>query len=510
MMASHRARWAARLKELRSLSVPARLALVAVLALAVVGAAWLAAHKTLPQRVWLFETKRFDPKQLEAMQAAFASAGLTDFAIKSGRIEVPKDQSARYLAALAQQPDLPYRFFEEVLNQRHWFTAQGDLDRQWDLAAQQFLAGIIREMEGVDRAWVTWDTAAKRGFRQRDDVRALVGVKMLPGYALGPRDRAVIHDLVVASRAGLTPEKVTVVDLSESADGRTAASVSSRDQLQQVIQLEQHYREKIERLLAFIDGVVVSVDLTVPSPHSSRPQAESEPAPPGGSERFAERETAPRTADVPDRDATQPAAPDRTAALAIVASQGPVMLREPSVTPAAPDEPHQDHLDAASSVPARIAVTIGVPDEYFARRTPGSGIATGKVLESDNEQIRRLVVAALPALPERVVVAVHRYRKRPAIAESGVAAWIDFGGLGGVQMAAAIVLLSAALLMLVVRSAMLAARMRRIEADANGTGGSPVPDPHAEQLRGQVQSMVHRDAVRTAHLLQSWIHQEKQ
>jgi type III secretory pathway lipoprotein EscJ len=499
------ARW---LAELRSLTPMARLALGVVAGLVVIGSAWLALRDTSGQRVQLFETGRFSDKELSSIRTAFESAGLRDYTVKAGRIEIPKDQSARYLAALAQGRDLPYRFFEEVLKRRDWFTSQGDLDRQWDLATQQFLAEIIREFPGVEKAWVRWSAAAKPGLRVDEDVRASVVVKMISGYRLQPRIEEAIQDLIVGSRAGLSPANVSVVDLSEMTQETAASAYSGAEELEQVRRLEQHYTEKLEKLLAFIEGVVVSVNVTLAAPEGLA--GKSALAAPGDGEAAVQGDAIPGRESTPVQQQAPVDGAEFAAPPPIVASQSAVMLSNSSgATPQSVNKPLSHRSGRPDLLPGRIVVTVGVPDEYFSQRgrDGSTGGAPAADLQGENDRIRRLVVAALPTLKEPVTVAVHRYRRRDVRAESGLAGWLDFGGVTGVQVAAAMALLTAALLILAVRSAMLSRKLRRRGPVAGAEG---VPGPHSRQIGGEVRSMVQRDAARTAQVLQNWIREGNQ
>ena len=166
--------------------------------------------------VELLGGKALSEAELESARAAFDSKGLKGYRIVNQKLQVPRKESSRYLAALVERRVLPYQYFENALKQRSWLTPEGDFKRQWDLAAQQMIADIIREMDGIKAAWVRWDKAQEGGLHRQEDVRASVIVKTEQHQTLTANMVHLIRELVSGQLSGLAAEKVTVVDLGMS------------------------------------------------------------------------------------------------------------------------------------------------------------------------------------------------------------------------------------------------------------------------------------------------------
>jgi flagellar biosynthesis/type III secretory pathway M-ring protein FliF/YscJ len=94
---------------------------------------------------------------------------------------------------------------------------------------------------------------------------ASVSVETMGGAGLSQATVDAIAGLVAGSKAGLTAARVTVVDATTGRQHQVSdeESVSASRYLEHQVQVERHIQREIERLLAHIQGVVVSVNAVV-------------------------------------------------------------------------------------------------------------------------------------------------------------------------------------------------------------------------------------------------------
>src|SRR5688572_25740991 len=91
----------------RSMTVGARITAGLLLAVVVVSLSWLFQHQATGGRVELFDGQSFSASELNAMEAAFAQAGLSGYEVHRSQIRIPRSQQAAYVAALADAKALP-------------------------------------------------------------------------------------------------------------------------------------------------------------------------------------------------------------------------------------------------------------------------------------------------------------------------------------------------------------------------------------------------------------------
>ena len=358
--------------------------------------------------VELLGGKTLSEAELESARAAFDSKGLKGYRIVNQKLQVPRKESSRYLAALVERRVLPYQYFENALKQRSWLTPEGDFKRQWDLAAQQMIADIIREMDGIKEAWVRWDKAQEGGLHRQEDVRASVIVKTEQHQTLTANMVHLIREVVSGQLSGLEAEKVTVVDLGMSSLPQDAHELPVYQQLQFTQDLEAHYVQKLRALLGFINKALITVNVQLDSklPHDANTSngSSSEYTPLSShpmSEADLETWSAPNVrsfTDAEEQNLTNIG--DSVVSKAVEIVDAPAALDKPGIS------------SRASFTVERISATIAIPYNYFeaAFVNQAQFHRMDAFVQTERARIQRMVDATLPAYKESALVVVETYR----------------------------------------------------------------------------------------------------
>ncbi|MCX2842511.1 flagellar basal-body MS-ring/collar protein FliF [Microbulbifer thermotolerans] len=170
---------------------------------------------------------------------------------------VPGDQVYKLRLQLAEQglPQGANAGFEIMDNQAFGvsqFAEQVNFQR----GLQGELASSIESLGPVSRARVHLSMAKPSVFiREREPAKASVVLTLAPGRSLGDGQVNAIVHLVSSSVPDLTMENVTVVDQNGRLLSRPGGSLGlDGSRLEYVRDIEQHYRQRIENILAPIFG----------------------------------------------------------------------------------------------------------------------------------------------------------------------------------------------------------------------------------------------------------------
>lgn len=163
----------------------------------------------------------------------------------------------------------------ELLQQETGFgTSRSMESARFQRAQEGELARTISTLSSVETARVHLAIPKQSVFvRQRKQSSASVALKLFPGRTLEKAQVAAILHLVASSVPELEPERVTVVDQKGnllSAQSDTREMMLTASQFEYTTQLEEHYRNRIETLLAAMVGpdsvraqISADVDFTV-------------------------------------------------------------------------------------------------------------------------------------------------------------------------------------------------------------------------------------------------------
>ncbi len=252
----------------RSMTPAARITSGLLLAAVVVGLAYLFNNRVTGGDAYLLNGHHFSAAEIDGMEAAFGAAGLGDYEMEGNRIRVPRAQKAKYMAALADAGAMPAHFgshLTDAINKPSPFTSKHQQEAMEKVALQKELADVISSMRGVERAAVLYDKKKEPGFRREQITTASVSVKPVGLQPLDPAQVPKIRHLVAGAIAGLTPERVTVVDVNgrsySGSKGDGPGSVLEDPYAERVRFYQDHFETMIREALNYVDGVTVTASV---------------------------------------------------------------------------------------------------------------------------------------------------------------------------------------------------------------------------------------------------------
>lgn len=270
-----------------SMTPAARVTALLLVGVIVVSLGYLVQHHAASPDDYLFNGDFLPATDADRAEAAIAQAGLNGYVREGNRIRVPRGQKAEYLAAVADAGALPANFHTLLENALDLgpFADPETRRQRMKAAREQQLSMVVRAMHGVEEAQVIYDMREPRGLSKTGEVTATVSVQPSPGEAVDSRRLKLIKKAVAGAIVGLTPERVTVVNLGDGTFmGDSGISEESFDDpyYQHRIAYEQLMKSKIEDLLSYIPGIRVQVtaeldDIVESTTRTTTP--DGEPAP---------------------------------------------------------------------------------------------------------------------------------------------------------------------------------------------------------------------------------------
>ncbi|MEQ9459582.1 MAG: hypothetical protein RIG82_01340 [Phycisphaeraceae bacterium] len=217
----------------------------------------------------------FAPGQTDRVFRSLRAAGV-QAEIDGDRVLVAQTDVDHALAVIVQNDltadDVSAAFDQLVANQSPWVTdKQGE--RAFNIARQSVAGAIIGKMTGVQRASVVISQPERRGFDKTfDEPSAAVTVWMQAGRSVNKEIVSAIAGFVSGTLAELDTDKVVVVDGNTLKRWRVPADdeVLATDALEIRQHHDNRFREKIERALAYITGVIVEVNVETSEVHKGR------------------------------------------------------------------------------------------------------------------------------------------------------------------------------------------------------------------------------------------------
>jgi len=219
---------------------------------------------------FLLGGRAFSVSELEAIEGAFAKAGLSNYELEGNRVRVPAAKKAEYIAALAENDALPANFSDIFAREARGaspFETKEQAEQRWRTAKQRELAMTISHIRGISMAQVIYDEVEKPGFPRKIEKTATVAVKAIGNTELEQHQIRAVRHLVSAAFAGLQREDVTITDLntgrSHGGSGGEFATIEEDPYFERKRYYERLWQEKIAQTVDFVPGVEVTVDVTL-------------------------------------------------------------------------------------------------------------------------------------------------------------------------------------------------------------------------------------------------------
>jgi|GEM_PF-3500645 len=425
----------------------------------------------------LLSGRSFSRDELTRIESAFAKKNLSNYRVDEGQVRVPHAQQAQYLAALADADALPSNIEDELLKTDQevspWLTSQqlGESQRK---STQAYLSRIIREMDGISKAYVLLDSKKPQGLKRESQTTASVSVESDNGRPLDKHRIPQIRHLVASAVAGLDPTHVTVVDLNGPNFSAAGSGTGVEGHyLERMTAFQEYYRQAVLDVLAYIPEAtaVVNVELDQ-SPHDSRGSPLAPPPRPG----------------------------------------------EPGADNAVFRPDFSAHSESRGYTPDRITVSISIPrtwyEQLWQQRNPSeqgqavrkpSNLEVSMLAQDENAKLRAAVAQVIPGCTDPTTAAqrisVNWFERLTPVSDvrpaPGALAWLApySGAIGIVSMLVAGVLI-------------LGPMFRSKPKDEPGPAGPRLGVIGAETtaaVRAELAQMVESDPAAAARILRDWL-----
>jgi flagellar biosynthesis/type III secretory pathway M-ring protein FliF/YscJ len=201
---------------------------------------------------------------VRALQGGGFDAEMVD-----GRVVLPDGQqryAISYLTETGQLPGDTTLLFSNLIGSQDWKASSAQHRQQYNIALQNELSRVLAGFSSINNASVILDIPQASGLGRAS--RTATASVTLFGNMGGPLSQDMVDAsarLVSGAVSGMTPMNVQVIDGS-TGRARTPSgneSESSSRYLEYSNEVEKHTRTKIEGLLGYIPGVVVSVTARV-------------------------------------------------------------------------------------------------------------------------------------------------------------------------------------------------------------------------------------------------------
>ncbi len=359
----------------RSMTPGTRITAALLLIVVVASLGYLFTMQVSGPGVYLMGGESFPAGRLQAMEAAFAKAGLSSYEIEGSRIRIPRGQQAEYIGALADAKALPpnfHSYLDEALTSDSPFTTRSQQDERRKNAKEKELALILSSMDGIEKAAVLYATETKPGFRKEKVTTATVTVWPVGAEQLDDGRVSAIRHLLAGAIAGLQPAAVTVVNgvtgrIRHAGDAKNSGGLGTNVLLDLQKEYEQNWKNKILGALAYVPGVAVTANVVIDPERVSRSKS---------------RKIDPKAVAIREKDeslsksqkGSTPAGPagyrsnaaNRPQSLHPVRDKGPKEDEEASkreVQSVVSGE--ETEKETTGHTPKRVTVSVSIPNSYF-------------------------------------------------------------------------------------------------------------------------------------------------
>lgn len=199
----------------------------------------------------------------------FLNVNNIEHEMRDGRPWVVPTRKFAVLAQMGESGSLPADttfMFNDMIEQGSWTDSTTQRKQYYNLALQNTLASIIAEMNGIRKATVLIDAPEPTGLGMATR-QATASATVFPNTPGGLSQSAVdaIAGLIAGAVAGLDMSDVRVIDglTNRQRRARNDEDMATSDHLETVAKYEQRFREKILDSLAYIPGVIVSINASV-------------------------------------------------------------------------------------------------------------------------------------------------------------------------------------------------------------------------------------------------------
>jgi flagellar M-ring protein FliF len=314
-----------------------------------------------------------------------------------GQLLVPADKLYDAMAVLVQadlmSPDTTVAFDEYIKRQSPLYT-NAQSARDFLITKQKVLGQLLARMEGVRHADVQLSIPDDRGFGSAaPKPTASVALEMQGRAAVNKGLVEAVAGLVAGANSPMLPQDVTVVDTNHGRSWTVGSPLDALPSttLEMLKTLEDHFREKIDSTLSYIDrriiNVTVQIDPTVISKINKTAYEKSEPL---LSESNVTSHRSDAGAGSGEPGVRTNVGDDSNASGAGGSSEEKT---ETHTTYAEKPVVEQSQETRAGNLPKQVSVTVNVPRSYFIKLYHLGQPADAK--DPDDAALQKLVPAEL-------------------------------------------------------------------------------------------------------------------
>ncbi len=249
-----------------SMTPSARLTTGLLVALILVGLAFIFRQNVESRGEYLFNAAALSDAELAMMEAAFADAGLEHGRRDGSRIRVPAGEVSKYMKALSDAGALPETSrtaYDRMFDKSNLMDPRHVLEQRQRQASEQTIERMIRDLAGIQNATVRIEELDKGGIPRRKVRTAVATVKAVGSKQLDRNQVNTIRNIVAAA-AGAEREQVTIADsnanLSYPGTNRDGLPQAEEDPYAARVRLyEERTKRSIENMLAIYRGALVEV-----------------------------------------------------------------------------------------------------------------------------------------------------------------------------------------------------------------------------------------------------------
>ncbi len=202
---------------------------------------------------------------LHRIQIALSKAGLSEFKLVDGGIQVPESRQAEYLLAIAEQDAIPQDLRASEIESS---TANPFLSRSQQLSMQRaskkrLIQQMVERLPFVDQAWFEMDAPDVRSAFQTAQKAAVISIRPAHDIPLMDHHIDTVRQMIGGAVAGIEPSSIAVIDLSTGFAHRHSAEHPHSDHAiiaQRVAFARQQLLEtRIRNALQNYPGLVITV-----------------------------------------------------------------------------------------------------------------------------------------------------------------------------------------------------------------------------------------------------------
>lgn len=254
----------------KSMTPAARLTAALLLAVVVISLAYLVNNQVAGPDTFLLNGQNFSPNEMQRIESAFGTAGLSGYEISGTQIRVPRGQQDLYMAALASGDALPRNFgdyLDQIVTNSSPLISKSQQKQREHVAKQRELSNLISHFDGILNAAVLYDTKMDGPFNRNAHTTASVQIEAINASVLDEQKVRAIRNLVSHAVAGLEPRDVAITDTFGrnwsvmSSDG--TGSASEDPYLARMREYQQIFEDKIQKALTFIPSLTVKTNVVL-------------------------------------------------------------------------------------------------------------------------------------------------------------------------------------------------------------------------------------------------------